>query len=117
MRNERAAPSERVDRFTARGSAARTRSPDARHVAERVRARSPGCGRISRSPPPVPSGAPRLSREGPREEPRQLVDAVWPTHVQFVDRDTSRDLSLIHISEPTRLLSISYAVFCLKKKK
>src|SRR5678816_3076229 len=26
-------------------------------------------------------------------------------------------MSLIHISEPTRLLSISYAVFCLKKKK
>ena len=26
-------------------------------------------------------------------------------------------LSLIHISEPTRLLSKSYAVFCLKKKK
>src|SRR5678815_2604363 len=25
---------------------------------------------------------------------------------------TIRDLSLIHISEPTRLLSISYAVFC-----
>src|SRR5678815_1547334 len=25
-------------------------------------------------------------------------------------------LSLIHISEPTRLLSISYAVFCLQKK-
>src|SRR5674536_205625 len=30
---------------------------------------------------------------------------------------TDEDLSLIHISEPTRLLSISYAVFCLKKKK
>src|SRR5674536_385579 len=29
----------------------------------------------------------------------------------------AQDLSLIHISEPTRLLSISYAVFCLKKKK
>eukprot|EP00658_Telonema_sp_P-2_P000148 TRINITY_DN10047_c0_g1_i3.p1 TRINITY_DN10047_c0_g1~~TRINITY_DN10047_c0_g1_i3.p1 ORF type:complete len:103 (+),score=13.59 TRINITY_DN10047_c0_g1_i3:257-565(+) len=29
----------------------------------------------------------------------------------------SEELSLIHISEPTRLLSISYAVFCLKKKK
>ena len=28
----------------------------------------------------------------------------------------AQDLSLIHISEPTRLLSISYAVFCLKKK-
>ena len=26
------------------------------------------------------------------------------------------DLSLIHISEPTRQAEISYAVFCLKKK-
>src|SRR5450759_486543 len=31
--------------------------------------------------------------------------------------DEGRDLSLIHISEPTRLGMISYAVFCLKKKK
>eukprot|EP00658_Telonema_sp_P-2_P083486 TRINITY_DN9058_c0_g2_i5.p1 TRINITY_DN9058_c0_g2~~TRINITY_DN9058_c0_g2_i5.p1 ORF type:complete len:312 (+),score=40.63 TRINITY_DN9058_c0_g2_i5:183-1118(+) len=31
--------------------------------------------------------------------------------------NTIPPLSLIHISEPTRLLSISYAVFCLKKKK
>eukprot|EP00658_Telonema_sp_P-2_P000603 TRINITY_DN10225_c0_g3_i1.p1 TRINITY_DN10225_c0_g3~~TRINITY_DN10225_c0_g3_i1.p1 ORF type:complete len:121 (+),score=21.01 TRINITY_DN10225_c0_g3_i1:570-932(+) len=31
--------------------------------------------------------------------------------------NTTLMLSLIHISEPTRLLSISYAVFCLKKKK
>src|SRR5674536_372517 len=30
--------------------------------------------------------------------------------------ETVSYLSLIHISEPTRLLSISYAVFCLKKK-
>ena len=28
-----------------------------------------------------------------------------------------QDLSLIHISEPTRLLSTSYAFFCFKKKK
>src|SRR5428012_5047 len=28
-----------------------------------------------------------------------------------------QSLSLIHISEPTRLGMISYAVFCLKKKK
>src|SRR5450756_2537997 len=44
-----------------------------------------------------------------------------------VDRPVSREegpphreglgLSLIHISEPTRLGMISYAVFCLKKKK
>src|SRR5660397_275270 len=30
---------------------------------------------------------------------------------------THYSLSLIHISEPTRLRRISYAVFCLKKKK
>ena len=29
---------------------------------------------------------------------------------------STQDLSLIHISEPTRLGMISYAVFCLKKK-
>src|SRR5450756_2713379 len=29
----------------------------------------------------------------------------------------AEDLSLIHISEPTRLGMSSYAVFCLKKKK
>ena len=31
--------------------------------------------------------------------------------------DTALALSLIHISEPTRRTPISYAVFCLKKKK
>src|SRR5674476_1611467 len=31
--------------------------------------------------------------------------------------DKASDLSLIHISEPTRQAEISYAVFCLKKKK
>eukprot|EP00658_Telonema_sp_P-2_P055284 TRINITY_DN43953_c0_g1_i1.p1 TRINITY_DN43953_c0_g1~~TRINITY_DN43953_c0_g1_i1.p1 ORF type:complete len:429 (+),score=117.35 TRINITY_DN43953_c0_g1_i1:241-1527(+) len=39
--------------------------------------------------------------------------------LKFVEKvaPVSVYLSLIHISEPTRLLSISYAVFCLKKKK
>src|SRR5450759_1726090 len=32
-------------------------------------------------------------------------------------RSAVQELSLIHISEPTRLGMISYAVFCLKKKK
>src|SRR5450759_5710731 len=31
--------------------------------------------------------------------------------------NSNSELSLIHISEPTRLGMISYAVFCLKKKK
>ena len=36
----------------------------------------------------------------------------------FVEIYTERlHLSLIHISEPTRRTPISYAVFCLKKKK
>ena len=34
-----------------------------------------------------------------------------------VDGMSRIGLSLIHISEPTRLGMISYAVFCLKKKK
>eukprot|EP00658_Telonema_sp_P-2_P063123 TRINITY_DN51832_c0_g1_i1.p1 TRINITY_DN51832_c0_g1~~TRINITY_DN51832_c0_g1_i1.p1 ORF type:complete len:200 (+),score=66.01 TRINITY_DN51832_c0_g1_i1:120-719(+) len=37
--------------------------------------------------------------------------------VKKMDSIMEEKLSLIHISEPTRLLSISYAVFCLKKKK
>eukprot|EP00658_Telonema_sp_P-2_P034703 TRINITY_DN25320_c0_g1_i1.p1 TRINITY_DN25320_c0_g1~~TRINITY_DN25320_c0_g1_i1.p1 ORF type:complete len:180 (+),score=85.02 TRINITY_DN25320_c0_g1_i1:180-719(+) len=36
---------------------------------------------------------------------------------QMQQQMMAQQLSLIHISEPTRLLSISYAVFCLKKKK
>src|SRR5678816_586586 len=44
----------------------------------------------------------------------------WMIRVQMSNPgevDSMLTLSLIHISEPTRLLSISYAVFCLKKKK
>src|SRR5678815_3016891 len=40
-------------------------------------------------------------------------DGITKVPAQLEDVST---LSLIHISEPTRLLSISYAVFCLKKK-
>src|SRR5665648_1122863 len=36
-------------------------------------------------------------------------------HLRLLEKHTN--LSLIHISEPTRLGMISYAVFCLKKKK
>ena len=36
--------------------------------------------------------------------------------IESISEPMVRALSLIHISEPTRLLSISYAVFCLKKK-
>ena len=40
-----------------------------------------------------------------------------PRLYRHIEQLYKQHLSLIHISEPTRLLSISYAVFCLKKKK
>src|SRR5678815_5995999 len=54
-----------------------------------------------------------------------LIGKVDPALARLEQRDVgdvgveqpADALSLIHISEPTRLLSISYAVFCLKKKK
>src|SRR5665254_22747 len=54
-----------------------------------------------------------------RQEQRHVVAARREKIGQFrakPARGKVRELSLIHISEPTRLLSISYAVFCLKKK-
>src|SRR5664279_6485664 len=48
-----------------------------------------------------------------------IRDEVLPryanTHTE--SSGTGLQLSLIHISEPTRRTPISYAVFCLKKKK
>eukprot|EP00658_Telonema_sp_P-2_P007688 TRINITY_DN12860_c0_g3_i2.p1 TRINITY_DN12860_c0_g3~~TRINITY_DN12860_c0_g3_i2.p1 ORF type:complete len:536 (-),score=171.76 TRINITY_DN12860_c0_g3_i2:61-1668(-) len=49
------------------------------------------------------------------EEPFDIGEGVDIR--MLIQEDTVYELSLIHISEPTRLLSISYAVFCLKKKK
>ena len=39
------------------------------------------------------------------------------TTMRFYKNNVELNLSLIHISEPTRRTPISYAVFCLKKKK
>ena len=54
------------------------------------------------------------SQDLSREELIILLGQWKETFTQLINSDL--DLSLIHISEPTRLLSISYAVFCLKKK-
>src|SRR5450756_3032552 len=47
------------------------------------------------------------------EIPESCLERSALAHIELV----AKDLSLIHISEPTRLGMISYAVFCLKKKK
>src|SRR5665647_3866510 len=44
----------------------------------------------------------------------KLYGARWDIELLFKEL---KSLSLIHISEPTRRTPISYAVFCLKKKK
>ena len=45
------------------------------------------------------------------------LDGNLPEGETTVNGDFLPELSLIHISEPTRQEAISYAVFCLKKKK
>ncbi len=47
---------------------------------------------------------------------RQLKHPICGEYSEGKGKDTRVVLSLIHISEPTRLRRISYAVFCLKKK-
>src|SRR5665647_3264351 len=56
------------------------------------------------------------------EEGRSAIQAaakaIADLRLGRVDEETTTNvLSLIHISEPTRRTPISYAVFCLKKKK
>ena len=74
------------------------------------------------SPPPVRLFAqPTHARETSRQHPAGDVDAYAHTHAHSDElwgpQYVPLSLSLIHISEPTRLGMISYAVFCLKKKK
>src|SRR5450756_3083457 len=61
-----------------------------------------------------------LADGGPDEVRSPLVAVRGMLDVLGLDpqwwASTTGDLSLIHISEPTRLGMISYAVFCLKKK-
>eukprot|EP00658_Telonema_sp_P-2_P004770 TRINITY_DN11778_c0_g1_i3.p1 TRINITY_DN11778_c0_g1~~TRINITY_DN11778_c0_g1_i3.p1 ORF type:complete len:127 (-),score=2.72 TRINITY_DN11778_c0_g1_i3:66-446(-) len=63
-------------------------------------------------------GGPRLAVPICLEPKKRRTDiALLSKHEACRKGLPTTHLSLIHISEPTRLLSISYAVFCLKKKK
>src|SRR5450756_685031 len=57
-----------------------------------------------------------LSEDPPHQEMRLLLAALAVSLFLFslIERSVVHHLSLIHISEPTRLGMISYAVFCLK---
>ena len=45
------------------------------------------------------------------------LNGISPKMIEEAGNYKKTALSLIHISEPTRRTPISYAVFCLKKKK
>src|SRR5450759_1464068 len=53
----------------------------------------------------------------PNKLPAKTVRETYQLEYGTDSLEIHEDLSLIHISEPTRLGMISYAVFCLKKKK
>ena len=67
-------------------------------------------------------GGPFLSEKSPSPAVLAAMEEKYgldkPVIVQYKNYMLNLlQLSLIHISEPTRLGMISYAVFCLKKKK
>eukprot|EP00658_Telonema_sp_P-2_P018783 TRINITY_DN17359_c0_g1_i2.p1 TRINITY_DN17359_c0_g1~~TRINITY_DN17359_c0_g1_i2.p1 ORF type:complete len:166 (-),score=37.23 TRINITY_DN17359_c0_g1_i2:3-500(-) len=73
---------------------------------------------VSHSLAGVDSSASLLTAIGQRWGDHKLAMGMIRDILMYMDRTyIVKELSLIHISEPTRLLSISYAVFCLKKKK
>ena len=51
------------------------------------------------------------------KEGTKIIDYVGKLITKKQTQVSDKYLSLIHISEPTRHAQISYAVFCLKKKK
>ena len=67
----------------------------------------------------IPKGLITCMRSINEQCVRQLNGEVDESEIQNIMRygRSDIDLSLIHISEPTRRTPISYAVFCLKKKK
>ena len=59
----------------------------------------------------------RYTDKGKTYKEVDMSGAAELTVLDMAQAENELALSLIHISEPTRLRRISYAVFCLKKKK
>src|SRR5678815_4645499 len=91
-------------------------------LASWAHAQAPAEPAAAPAPPPKPPTFETKKVDGTdnvyvfRYQNSQSMFVVTPAGVIATD-PIGYGLSLIHISEPTRLLSISYAVFCLKKKK
>ena len=73
----------------------------------------------ARSNSPIMQGQKGEMPKGYNAKMVSFILAITPKEpLDYSDVDEmERRLSLIHISEPTRQAEISYAVFCLKKKK
>src|SRR5450759_3262252 len=73
----------------------------------------------TRGPVTLPLDVAQWATKGLPQDSSHLPE--WDDYITGVKANTIflsvYILSLIHISEPTRLGMISYAVFCLKKKK
>src|SRR5665213_391147 len=94
---------------TDRRRQARTRWPRPRRKGDcTLAARRWFRGHLHRSPPN--SRTDRSHCDTRRCSDHRPLDPLWGPYAPLY-------LSLIHISEPTRQAEISYAVFCLKKKK
>ena len=73
--------------------------------------------------PDIPTSVRHAFRQWMADQERnpevdRLMEELWETNDAEASPEKIRkglDLSLIHISEPTRPRLISYAVFCLKK--
>src|SRR5678816_4730382 len=74
-----------------------------------------GCDNRQFPTGPAPKG-PVLDQTPLATPGGSLVSWGYDSFSQVTNTPAGNNLSLIHISEPTRLLSTSYAVFCLKKK-
>src|SRR5450756_2790294 len=68
-------------------------------------------------PPMPPLSLPALQSGSPTAWEEAVYAFLVEKRARSGSTRTVESLSLIHISEPTRLGMISYAVFCLKKKK
>src|SRR5664279_669551 len=86
-----------------------------------LKTRAPGAGAVSDA-----RGASKRASAEENRAARRLFRRTIPPQTAPIARMAPpaisiqrvvSDLSLIHISEPTRRTPISYAVFCLKKKK